>query len=88
MKQNLFRSFLRWWIALTSLAAFLTGWLVLGHFTGNTTASSTSSSPAAAELSPLPTLEPLPSVNSSSVMRPLQIQPSISSGFRLRTGAS
>jgi hypothetical protein len=87
MKPSFMRILLRWWIALTSLAAFLTGWVVLGHFQGSVSASS--SSTPAAELAPLPTLEPLPSLDSSQVMRPLQLQqPSFSSGFRLRTGAS
>ncbi len=86
MKQNFIRPLLRWWITLTSVAAFVTGWVVLGHF-NNGASADPAASPAQA--SSLPTLAPLPTLESAPSMRPIQVaQPSFQSGFRLRTGAS
>lgn len=77
---------LRWWIGLTSLAAFGTGWILLGNSNGANTAQP-ASQPSVA-LTPIPTLAPLPTLQSSPSMRPLQVRPSSLASPRLRTGGS
>jgi len=53
---------LRFWITLTSIFSFLTGWILLAH-APKPTASSNSSVPPV--VTPLPTLEPLQPLSGS-----------------------
>ena len=60
---------LRIWITITSVLSFLVGWALLSHapkpasiFSSQTTTSSSVSGPAAVD--PLPTLAPIPSLDS------------------------
>jgi hypothetical protein len=75
-KNNWFRWLIRTWIGLISLAAFLFGWIFLGHSGKPVDASSQNVPPG--NVVPLPTLAPLPSLNDGSFTQPLpQQQPSI-----------
>lgn len=71
MKNTGFRLFLRVWVALASLGAFIGGWAFLGHSGKPVSASSNSVQPGDSgaqtqQLAPLPTLVPLSSLNNSS----------------------
>jgi len=95
-KQTGFRAALRFGIAGTSLAAFLAGWILLGHsdkpaaLVGTSTGSAQGAGSAAGELAPLPTLAPLSELNNSPSTR-LQPVPRQDFSFaqpRLRTRGS
>jgi hypothetical protein len=84
---------IRFWITLTSVLSFLTGWVMLAHAPKPNQASFSSSNVAA----PLPTLEPLNplsgfgSDDNNFQNQPLfSVQPSVRSQFRpaFRTGGS
>jgi len=81
---------IRFWITLTSVVSFLTGWVMLAHAPKPNQASFFSSSAVA----PLPTLEPLNPLSGSDnnfQNQPLfSVQPSVRSQFRpaFRTGGS
>ena len=98
MKTKAFQTLLKIWITVASLAAFLFGWIVLGH-SGKPVAANTSATtldPAAntASYSTLPTLPPLPTLSNNSSSNTLQAlpqvqsQPSTSFLPRLRTRGS
>jgi hypothetical protein len=99
MKTKPFQTLLKVWITVASLAAFLFGWIVLGHSgkpvtSSSASAASTTSSEAAVQLAPLPTLAPLAPVGSTTTLQTLpQIQsqaqqPSSSFTPRFRTRGS
>jgi hypothetical protein len=83
---------IRFWITLTSVLSFLTGWVMLAHAPKPNQATVSSSSVAA----PLPTLEPLNPLSGSDDNNNFQnqplfsVQPSVRSQFRpaFRTGGS
>ena len=84
---------IRFWITLTSVLSFLTGWVMLAHAPKPNQTNFSSSNAVA----PLPTLAPLNplsdfgSDNSNSQNQPLfSVQPSVRSQFRpaFRTGGS
>ncbi len=92
MSMKIFRFFLKIWIVLGSLAAFLGGWVLLGH-SGKPVAVQAGTSPTGgsapanvSQLAPLPTLAPLPSLSSSPSqgLQPLAQQPSTSSATTIR----
>ncbi|HEX9018787.1 MAG TPA: hypothetical protein VF806_06355 [Anaerolineaceae bacterium] len=91
---NFFKFFIRLWIGIASLIAFLGGWIILGHSGKPVSASAaTTVDNTAAQLAPLPTLAPLPSLDSSSTDATTiqQIQPQQSFTFnmpRFRTRGS
>lgn len=77
MKNTGFRLFLRVWVALASLGAFIGGWAFLGHSGKPVSASSNSVQPGDSgaqtqQLAPLPTLVPLSSLNNSSTGSSIQ----------------
>jgi hypothetical protein len=92
MKQSWFRTLMKIWISLVSLIAFLFGWILFGHSAKPATASASSGSNGgnnndpSLQLTPLPTLAPLPPVGSSNngsgvqQVQPLQ-QPSFNFSF-------
>jgi hypothetical protein len=70
MKMKPFQNLLKTWIAIGSMAAFMGGWIILGHsgkpvdtsvIAGTNTTDTTTS-----QLAPLPTLAPLGSVGNSA----------------------
>ena len=83
---------IRFWITLTSVLSFLTGWVMLAHAPKPNQATFFSSNVAA----PLPTLEPLNPLSGSADDNNVQnqplfsVQPSVRSQFRpaFRTGGS
>jgi hypothetical protein len=83
---------IRFWITLTSVLSFLTGWVMLAHAPKPNQATFSSSNVAA----PLPTLEPLNPLSGSDDNNNFQnqplfsVQPSVRSQFRpaFRTGGS
>jgi hypothetical protein len=83
---------IRFWITLTSVLSFLTGWVMLAHAPKPNQATFSSSNVAA----PLPTLEPLNPLSGSDDDNNFQnqplfsVQPSVRSQFRpaFRTGGS
>jgi hypothetical protein len=84
---------IRFWLTLTSVLSFLTGWVMLAHAPKPDQTGFSSSNVAA----PLPTLEPLHPLSHSSdndsnfQNQPLfSVQPSVRSQFRpaFRTGGS
>jgi len=82
---------IRFWITLTSVLSFMTGWVMLAHAPKPNQSGSASTSIAAS----LPTLEPLNSFSGSddnnSQNQPLfSVQPNTRSQFRpsFRTGGS
>lgn len=84
---------IRFWITLTSVLSFLTGWVMLAHAPKPTPAFSNSANISA----PLPTLEPLRPLSEGGSggdnlqNQPLfSVQPSVRSQFRpaFRTGGS
>jgi len=84
---------IRFWITITSLLSFLTGWILLAHAPKPTQSSSGPTTIA----TPLPALEPLNSLSTfgsdddNSQNQPLfSVQPSTRSQFRpaFRTGGS
>jgi hypothetical protein len=83
---------IRFWITLTSVLSFLTGWVMLAHSPKPNQTTFSSSSVA----SPLPTLEPLNPLSGSNDNNNFQnqplfsVQPSTRSQFRpaFRTGGS
>lgn len=83
---------IRFWITLTSVVSFLTGWIMLAHAPKPTQTSFSSSNVAA----PLPTLEPLRPLSDFGSDDNVQnqpffsVQPSVRSQFRpaFRTGGS
>ena len=89
MNVKLFRFFLKVWIVLASVVAFVGGWVMLGHSGKPVVAQSQDSTTS--QLAPLPTLAPLPSLSSSSNnlgLQPLPQQPATSFTPRLRTRGS
>lgn len=61
MKNTLFRTFMKTWITIVSLAAFIGGWIIFGHSgkpVSATTSVAVQDSPVVA-VTPLPTLAPL-----------------------------
>ena len=87
MKNSLFRTILKIWIAIASVVAFAGGWVVLGHAIKEDSTGSTggSVSPAAPRSTPLPTLAPLPSINNlGNSPQNLQPLPAPSSSQALR----
>jgi hypothetical protein len=98
MKNKAFQTLLKVWITVASVAAFLFGWIVLGH-SGKPVSASASTTPldtTTSQLAPLPTLPPLPSLSSSggNTLQALPLiqsqvqQPSSSFLPRLRTRGS
>lgn len=84
-KNSMFRAMIKVWIALTSLAAFLFGWAILGH-SGKPVSAGVSVQP---QLQPIPTLAPIPPLNTNTGFQPLPQQQSAPSfnffgGFRTR----
>ena len=84
---------IRFWLTLTSVVSFLTGWVMLAHAPKPVQASSTATDVA----TPLPTLEPLNPLSTfgsdedNVQNQPLfGVQPSVRSQFRpgFRTGGS
>jgi len=83
---------IRFWITLTSVLSFLSGWVMLAHAPKPNQANFSSSSVAA----PLPTLEPLNPLSGSDDNNNFQnqplfsVQPSVRSQFKpaFRTGGS
>jgi hypothetical protein len=83
---------IRFWITLTSVLSFLSGWVMLAHAPKPNQATFSSSSVAA----PLPTLEPLNPLSGSDDNNNFQnqplfsVQPSVRSQFKpaFRTGGS
>ena len=84
---------IRFWITITSVVSFLTGWVMLAHAPKPIQASSSSSNVA----SPLPTLEPLRPLSdfgsdeNNFQNQPLfSVEPNVRSQFRpsFRTGGS
>lgn len=85
MKNNPFKLFLRFWIGLTSIGAFIASWIVLGHtgkpVAANAIGAAVSGTPAqdasqsTQQLAPLPTLAPLPSLDGGSTQTQLQPLP-------------
>jgi hypothetical protein len=84
---------IRFWITITSVVSFLTGWVMLAHAPKPVQPSSTSTDVA----TPLPTLEPLNPLSTfgsdegNVQNQPLfSVQPSVRSQFRpgFRTGGS
>jgi hypothetical protein len=82
---------IRFWLTLTSLLSFLTGWIMLAHAPKPNQAGVSSSNVAAQ----LPTLEPLNSLSASDDNNfqngsLFSVQPSVRSQFRpaFRTGGS
>ena len=70
MKTDFFKWFLRGWIAVVSAAAFVTGWLFLGHAAKPVSTVDAAVGPQP-QLTPLPTLVPLTSDNrSGSTLQP------------------
>jgi hypothetical protein len=81
MKTKAFQTLLKIWITVASVAAFLFGWIVLGHSgkpaassasidtstTGSTDTTTSSQLSALPTLPPLPTLSPNNSANSSTL---------------------
>ena len=65
MKSNWFNKLLHVWIAVTSLVAFLLGWVFLGHSGKPVSGSSVNNLIRSSELTPLPTLAPLPMITNS-----------------------
>jgi len=78
---------LRIWIALCSLAGFLTGWAMLAHSPKPAPAAQTASLEQPVQL---PALPPMPSFSQTgSNFQPLPLQPQTSFAMpRLRTGGS
>lgn len=66
MKSNRFKWFIRLWLGVASLAAFISGWLFLGHSGKPVDAAGAGANAAQPQIAPLPTLAPLPSINSRS----------------------
>jgi hypothetical protein len=64
MKMKTYKFFLKAWIAAASLAAFLGGWIALGHF-DRTSAAPSAGQQAAASIA-LPALESLPSIGTGT----------------------
>lgn len=87
MKITWFRTLIKIWIALTSLAAFLAGWILLGH-SGKPVSASAASQPA--QIAPLPTLAPIAPLDSNSTgLQPMPAQqPSFQFLPRMRTMGS
>ena len=69
---KLLRLGLHFWITLTSIFSFLIGWIMLAHSPKPVQPASTTSS---AMVTPLPTLEPLPSGGSGNRGSGFQISP-------------
>src|SRR5512133_3141694 len=102
MKNTGFRLFLRVWVALASLGAFIGGWVFLGHSGKPVSASLLNTQPGDSgaqnqQLAPLPTLAPLPSLDKSAAgnrsnnfgLQPAQQQPAFQFAQpRLRTRGS
>jgi hypothetical protein len=84
------KSLIRVWIASASVAGFVGGWAFLAH--AGKPAPLTSASPAAMQLSPLPTLKPLPPLEGfASNLQSLPLMPQTRSGRSfplLRTSGS
>lgn len=62
MKNTLFRTFIKAWITIISLVAFVGGWIIFGHSgkpVSATTSVAVQDSPVV-NVTPLPTLVPLP----------------------------
>ena len=83
-----FKGFVKFWIAAGSLVAFSGGWILFGHSgkpvapagsildqSGSSSSAASSSTVDSSGLAPLPTLEPLPSINGSVQSAPAQVQP-------------
>jgi len=90
---KLLKNGIRFWVTISSVLSFLTGWIMLAHAPKPNQASSVSTNISA----PLPTLEPLRplsdfgSDDNSFQNQPLfNVQPSVRSQFRpsFRTGGS
>ena len=59
---KIYRKVLRYWIAIASVFSFLGGWIILAH--SPKPVQTTTTQPANAQLTVLPTLAPLPAFNS------------------------
>lgn len=57
---------LRFWIALTSVISFLVGWAMLAHAPKPVQAKTLIASSSAVDVTPLPTLAPLPALDFST----------------------
>ncbi len=98
MKTKAFQTLLKVWITIASVAAFLFGWIVLGHsgkpVAANSGTTTTDPSTNAPSYTTLPTLPPLPNLGTSSSGSSLQAlpqtqsQPSTSFLPRFRTRGS
>ena len=91
MKNKPFRSLLKAWITAASLGAFFFGWAVLGHSGKPVADTSANTASADIQVTPLPTLAPLPPVGSAQSLQPLVQQQLPSFSFaqpRFRTRGS
>lgn len=86
MKNTWLRNLIKIWIVVTSAAAFLVGWILLGH-SGKPVQAGALGQPAQ-QLAPLPTLAPLPDLSSGTGLQPMQQQPSFNFSPRLFTRGS
>ena len=89
MKMKPFQNLLKTWIAIASVGAFMGGWILLGHSGKPVDTSALANTTNNSLVSSLPTLAPLPQINSRS----LQALPQSSSSTsffqpRLRTRGS
>ncbi|HMN61086.1 MAG TPA: hypothetical protein PJ988_12015 [Anaerolinea sp.] len=84
---------LRVWFAITSLLSFLFGWALFSHAQKPASLFTTQSASAAqSSVDPLPTLQPIPSLNdlTSGGLQALPAQPSLTTRSmpRMRLGGS
>jgi hypothetical protein len=77
MKMKPFQNLLKFWIAAGSLAAFMGGWIILGHSGKPVEPGLAVGDTSAAQLAPLPTLAPLASGSARS-LQPLTQSPNTS----------
>jgi hypothetical protein len=86
MSKKFFKWILRGWIGLASVGAFATGMVAFSHSAKPVAAVNTNS--IEGQFAPIPTLAPLPSIDSSNTsVQPLQVQqvqPLFRPSFRTR----
>jgi hypothetical protein len=88
MKKGIFRFFIRAWLSVTSLIVFIMGWAFLGH-SGKPASGSPLVNSSSQQLAPLPTLAPLPQLDSGASIQMLpQQSPNIAFQPRFRTRGS
>lgn len=88
MKMKPFQNLLKTWIAVGSMAAFMGGWIILGHSGKPVDVSAAAAANNTTTLASLPTLAPLSSTTSRS-LQPLAQSPNASVSVpRFRTRGS